>query len=61
MKEKVKSVPGMQLLDYDGCSTLWFKTWDNAEAFFTSPHFAALADDCNNFMDTSAGIKMLAG
>lgn len=60
MKAKVKSL-GMDLLDYDGCSTLWFRNWTDAEKFFTSPQYTSLAADCAHFMDTSKGIKMLAG
>lgn len=60
MKAKAKSL-GMDLLDYDGCSTLWFRNWDDAERFFNSSEYGALADDCKHFMDTSNGIKMMAG
>lgn len=52
---------GMALLDYDGCSTLWFKRWEDAEAFFTSPEYAALAADCKHFMDTEKGVKAMVG
>lgn len=39
MKAKVQSFGymGIELLDYEGCSTLWFRNWDDAEKFFTSP------------------------
>lgn len=60
MKAKVKAL-GMDLLECDGCSTLWFRNWDDAEAFFKSPEYATLAADCAHFMDTSNGIKMMAG
>lgn len=52
---------GMDLLQCDGCSTLWFGSWDDAEAFFSSPQYRALSADCAHFMDTSNGIKMMAG
>jgi hypothetical protein len=51
----------MDPLDYEGCSTLWFKNWDDAEAFFKSPEYSKLAADCVHFMDTSKGIKVMAG
>lgn len=59
-KARVKKL-GMSLLECDGCSTLWFKNWDDAEAFFSSPQYRALSADCAHFMDTSNGIKMMAG
>jgi hypothetical protein len=51
----------MDPLDYEGCSTMWFRNWDDAEAFFKSPEHANLAADCVHFMDTSKGIKVMAG
>lgn len=63
MKAKVQSFGhmGIELLDYEGCSTLWFRNWDDAENFFNSPEYAGLSADCAHFMDTSKGIKMIAG
>jgi hypothetical protein len=52
---------GMDVLDYDGCSTLWVKSWDDAEKFFSSPEYGNLFADCANFMDTASGIKVMAG
>lgn len=52
---------GMDLLDYDGCSTLWFRSWEDAEAFFASPDYAALASDCKHFMDTDKGVRAMVG
>lgn len=52
---------GMDLLDYDGCSTLWLKCWEDVEAFFSSAEYRSLAADCVHFMDTSKGIKVMAG
>jgi hypothetical protein len=40
MKEKVKSL-GMELLDYDACSTIWVKDWESWEKFSSSPEYAA--------------------
>ncbi|KAF2095597.1 hypothetical protein NA57DRAFT_79315 [Rhizodiscina lignyota] len=61
-KEKVKAL-GMDLLDFDGCSEIWVKSWDDWERFFKSPEYAAaLAPDCDHFMDVAgAGIKCMAG
>lgn len=60
MRAKAQAM-GMDLLDHDGCSTLWFRSWENAEAFFTSPDYKALAADCKHFMDTDSGIKVMVG
>ncbi|KAF2465272.1 uncharacterized protein BDR25DRAFT_318525 [Lindgomyces ingoldianus] len=40
MKEKIRSL-GMELLDYDACSQIWVKSWDDWERFFSSPEYAA--------------------
>jgi hypothetical protein len=40
MKEKIKSL-GMELLDFDACSTLWVKDWESWERFSSSPEYAA--------------------
>ncbi|KAG9258703.1 EthD domain-containing protein [Emericellopsis atlantica] len=60
MKDKAIAL-GMSPLDYDGCSTMWFANWDDAEKFFAAPSYRQLADDCKYFMDTSRGIKVFAG
>lgn len=48
------------MLDFDGCSTLWFRNWDDYEKFFTAPNFASLVADGDLFMDTSS-ITVYAG
>lgn len=40
MKEKAKSL-GMEILDYDGCSTIWVKSWDDWMNFASSPEYQA--------------------
>ncbi|KAH7121049.1 hypothetical protein B0J11DRAFT_438037 [Dendryphion nanum] len=62
MKEKIKSL-GMELLDYDACSQIWVKSWDDWERFSTSPEYAAaLLPDADHFMDyKKSGIKVFAG
>ncbi|KAF2265499.1 hypothetical protein CC78DRAFT_461048 [Lojkania enalia] len=39
MKEKVKSL-GMELLDYDACSSIWVRSWEDWEKFSTSDEYA---------------------
>ncbi|KAF2708022.1 hypothetical protein K504DRAFT_534709 [Pleomassaria siparia CBS 279.74] len=52
----------MDLLDFDACSTLWMKSWDDWGRFSTSPEYAAaLMPDAGNFMDINFGIKVMAG
>lgn len=49
-------------MDFDGCSTLWFKSWDDFNAFFTSQEYEGkLMDDCKRFMDLEAGVHVFAG
>ncbi|KIH87360.1 hypothetical protein SPBR_05349 [Sporothrix brasiliensis 5110] len=51
---------GQQVLDFDGCSTLWFRNWDDYEQFFTAPDFSELVADGDLFMDTSS-VTVYAG
>ncbi|KAF2006270.1 hypothetical protein P154DRAFT_570334 [Amniculicola lignicola CBS 123094] len=61
MKQKVKDL-GMEVLDFDAVSQIWVKSWDDWEEFSTGPEYAAaLMPDAANFMDTNAGIKVMAG
>ncbi|KAK7425291.1 hypothetical protein QQZ08_008188 [Neonectria magnoliae] len=49
-------------MDFDGCSTLWFKTWDDFESFFTSPDYeGSLTEDCKHFTDLDDGLSVFAG
>ncbi|KAH7157912.1 EthD domain-containing protein [Dactylonectria estremocensis] len=53
---------GLKPMEFDGCSTLWFKTWEDFENFFTSPEYESnLAGDCSHFMDTDGGLAVFAG
>lgn len=40
MKEKVKSL-GMEVLEYDACSTIWVKTWEDWVEFSSSEEYQA--------------------
>ncbi|KAM5347000.1 hypothetical protein ACJ41O_010005 [Fusarium nematophilum] len=61
MKEGLAKI-GMNAMDFDGCSTLWFKTWGDFEKFFTSPGYQGrLTEDCKHFMDVEGGISAFAG
>ncbi|KAF2737735.1 hypothetical protein EJ04DRAFT_430505, partial [Polyplosphaeria fusca] len=61
-KKKVQSL-GMELLDYDACSTIWVKSWEDWERFSSSPEYKkALMPDADHFMDyKTSGIKVFAG
>lgn len=62
MKAKLQSL-GMDVLDYDACSTLWVRNWDDYIDFVTSSEYQeALMPDVEHFMDFRAsGIKVMAG
>lgn len=53
-KERLRGL-GRTVLDYDGCSTTWFRDWDDAEAFWQSKELKDMFQDCANFMDVSEG------
>ncbi len=59
MREDLKKF-GQQVLDFDGCSTVWFRTWDDYSNFFTGQDFPALVQDGELFMDVSS-ITVYAG
>ncbi|KAH7019821.1 EthD domain-containing protein [Ilyonectria destructans] len=61
MKEGLARM-GMNTMEFDGCSTLWFKKWEDFENFFTSPEYETnLTDDCKQFMDVEGGLSVFAG
>ena len=60
MKEKAK-VMGYDVADYDGCSTLYFRSFDDAGNFFGSEDHKKLGEDCKEFMDLSKGVKVMVG
>ena len=60
MREKAKSL-GYHVDDWDGCSILYFKTFDDARNFFSSKEHATLAEDCKQFMDLEKGVKVVVG
>ncbi|KIV91067.1 hypothetical protein PV10_05652 [Exophiala mesophila] len=39
LKEKAKAT-GLEQLDFDGCSELYVKNWDDFEQFYGSPEYA---------------------
>nr|OQO26165.1 hypothetical protein B0A51_03884 [Rachicladosporium sp. CCFEE 5018] len=50
MREQAKEL-GLQQIEFDGCSEIWVKTWEDWMAFFKSPEYAkVLAPDCKHFM-----------
>jgi hypothetical protein len=62
MKRKVQEL-GMELLDYDACSQIWVKSWDDWVEFASSPEYSAtLLPDADHFRDyKTSGIKVMAG
>ena len=51
MKQKAQSLTGIKMLEFDGCSEIWVKSWDDWVNFFSSPEYnAALSPDCKYFM-----------
>lgn len=62
MKKKIQDL-GMDLLDYDACSSIWEKSWEDWVEFASSPEYrAALMPDADQFMDhKTSGIKVMAG
>lgn len=40
MKEKIKAL-GMDVLDYEACSTIWVTDWESWVIFSSSPEYAA--------------------
>jgi hypothetical protein len=52
-----------QLLNYDACSQIWVRNWDDWVEFASSPEYvAALMPDADHFMDyKKSGIKVMAG
>jgi hypothetical protein len=60
LKDKLKSL-GLQVLDFDACSQMWVKSWDDWEKFSSSEEYLkALVPDGVNFMDV-ASITVMAG
>ncbi|RVX71587.1 hypothetical protein B0A52_03771 [Exophiala mesophila] len=50
LKEKAKAL-GLAQLEYDGCSDIYVKNWDDWVQFYNSPDYAkALAPDVSHFM-----------
>ncbi|KAH8651835.1 EthD domain-containing protein [Tricladium varicosporioides] len=50
-KQKASQLTGIKMLEFDGCSEIWVKTWDDWMAFFKSEEYAqAMNPDCKYFM-----------
>jgi hypothetical protein len=51
MKEKIKDLTGIEMLEFDGCSEIWVQTWDDWMNFFKSDEYnRAMNPDCKYFM-----------
>jgi len=58
-KEKVKGL-GLELMDYDGCSEIWVKSFDDWEKFANDPNFGKkLVGDSDHFMQLP--FRVMAG
>lgn len=62
MKKKLQEL-GMEVLDFDACSQIWVRSWDDWVEFAGSKEYMdALMPDADHFMDYKAsGIKVMAG
>lgn len=51
MKEKAKILTGIKMLEFDGCSEIWVKSWEDWVRFFSSEEYnRAMSPDCKYFM-----------
>ena len=51
MKERVKQLTDIQMLEFDGCSEIWVQNWDDWMRFYSSEEYAkAMSPDCEHFM-----------
>jgi len=61
LKGKLKEL-GMDVLEYDACSQIWVRKWEDWEAFAGSDEYrAALMPDAEKFMNLEKGIQVMAG
>jgi len=50
-KAKTAQLTGVKTLDFDGCSEIWVRSWEDWMAFFSSEEYAkAMNPDCKYFM-----------
>ena len=64
LREQLRHLGGMDLtvLDYDACTTMWVRDWDDLERFHLSDDFKKLQVDCQAFMDLTPGsLKAMVG
>ncbi|KAH8626846.1 hypothetical protein IG631_18864 [Alternaria alternata] len=61
LKSKLQEL-GMDVLEYDACSQIWVRKWEDWEAFAGSDEYrAALMPDAEKFMNLEKGIQVMAG
>ncbi|CAK7204330.1 hypothetical protein SEUCBS139899_007085 [Sporothrix eucalyptigena] len=60
-REQVKKL-GVEVLDYDACTTMWVREWDDMIGFHASADFQRMVQDCGHFLDLSpGGLRAMAG
>lgn len=53
---------GVEVMDYDACTTMWVREWDDMVSFHASEDFQRMAADCGHFLDlTPGGLRAMAG
>jgi hypothetical protein len=55
MKEKAKSL-GLTHLDFDGCSEIWVKSWEDWERFYKVRLTTSTVDGCNHQLTVIARV-----
>ncbi|TVY47500.1 hypothetical protein LOCC1_G002240 [Lachnellula occidentalis] len=52
LKEKLQKFGNMQMLDFDGCSEIWVRSYEDGEKFFQSEEYVkAMAGRSRRFLD----------
>ncbi|CAK7214808.1 hypothetical protein SCUCBS95973_002259 [Sporothrix curviconia] len=53
---------GVEAMDYDACTTMWVRAWDDMVQFHKSEDFKRMAADCAHFLDLSpGGLRAMTG
>ncbi|CAK7244668.1 MAG: hypothetical protein STHCBS139747_006212 [Sporothrix thermara] len=53
---------GIEAMDYDACTTMWVREWDDTVQFHESDDSRRMAQDCEHFLDRSpGGLRAMAG
>jgi len=56
-KAKAAELAGVKMLDFDGCSEIWVRSWEDWMKFYNSKEYAAaLGPDCRHFMQTPISV-----